>query len=104
MPSTDPITENVIAPLAKFAKDSYHLKFNLNVLLFIIIFFCSADTLFVQANLSANKINNQRMKKYNVLDFGAIGDGKVFDTNAIRKTVNAVAKAGSGTIVFPSNF
>ena len=25
MSSTDPITENVITPLAKFAKDSYHL-------------------------------------------------------------------------------
>eukprot|EP00943_MAST-04B_sp_MAST-4B-sp1_P003789 g3789.t1 len=38
------------------------------------------------------------------MDFGAIGDGKEFDTDAIRKTVNAVAKAGSGTIVFPSNY
>ena len=38
---------------------------------------------------------------FSVSDFGAIGDGKSKDTLAIRKAVEAVEEAGSGTIFFP---
>ena len=42
-----------------------------------------------------------REKRYNVMDYGAIGDGSTLDTVAIKKTIDAVAKAGTGTIYFP---
>lgn len=37
-----------------------------------------------------------------VRDNGAIGDGKIMDTRAIQKTIDAVAQGGGGTVYFPS--
>ena len=42
-----------------------------------------------------------RAAVFNVLDFGAVGDGITKDTAAVTKAVAAVAAAGSGTILFP---
>lgn len=39
---------------------------------------------------------------YNVKNFGAKGDGKTLDTNAINKTIETVAKNGGGTVYFPA--
>ena len=39
---------------------------------------------------------------YNVRDFGAIGDGKTLNTQAIQKTIDACAEAGGGTVYFPN--
>jgi hypothetical protein len=39
---------------------------------------------------------------YNVLDFGAKGDGKTNNTKAINAAINAAAKHGGGTIYFPA--
>ena len=39
---------------------------------------------------------------YNVRDFGAIGDGKTLDTNAIQDAVNACATNNGGTVFFSS--
>lgn len=38
---------------------------------------------------------------YNIRDFGAKGDGKTFDTDAIQKALGECAKAGGGTVLFP---
>ncbi len=38
---------------------------------------------------------------YNVLDFGAKGDGKTLNTKAINAAVDAAAKNGGGTVYFP---
>jgi parallel beta-helix repeat protein len=38
---------------------------------------------------------------FNVLDFGAKGDGITLNTQAITSTISAAAKAGGGTVVFP---
>ncbi len=39
---------------------------------------------------------------FNVRDFGAVGDGQTLDTTAINRAIEAAAKAGGGTVVFPS--
>ena len=61
--------------------------------------------LFILFITTCNSIinENNNNKYYNVVDFGAKGDGKTFDTIAIQRAVRAVAHEGSGTIIFPKN-
>lgn len=40
--------------------------------------------------------------KYNVLDFGAVGDGKTNDGRAIQQAIDACCKSG-GVVVLPQN-
>jgi len=39
---------------------------------------------------------------FNVLDFGAVGDGKAVDTGSIRAAVQACVESGGGTVYFPA--
>ena len=39
---------------------------------------------------------------YNVVDFGAVGDGKTLDTKAIQAAVDACSKNGGGTVFLPA--
>jgi polygalacturonase len=39
---------------------------------------------------------------HNVRDYGAAGDGNAKDTEAIRKAIDAAAKASGGTVYFPA--
>lgn len=41
---------------------------------------------------------------FNVLDYGAKGDGKTYDTAAIRATFAAAGAAGGGVVLFPSGY
>ena len=42
------------------------------------------------------------MKKYNVVDFGAVADGKALNTKAVQKAIDVCYKNGGGTVVFPA--
>ena len=39
---------------------------------------------------------------YNVRTFGAKGDGKTLDTDAVNKTIDAASSKGGGTVFFPA--
>jgi polygalacturonase len=39
--------------------------------------------------------------KFNLLDFGGVGDGKAFNTDAFKNAVAAIAKAGGGHLIVP---
>ncbi|MEN8123091.1 MAG: glycosyl hydrolase family 28-related protein, partial [Bacteroidota bacterium] len=39
---------------------------------------------------------------YNIVHFGAKGDGKTNNTKAINDAINAASKAGGGTVFFPA--
>lgn len=41
---------------------------------------------------------------FNVRDYGAIGDGKTFDTHAIQNTINNCNEAGGGVVFFPAGY
>lgn len=41
-------------------------------------------------------------KQFNIVDFGAAGDGKTMNTKAIAKAIAACAKAGGGKVVIPA--
>lgn len=50
-------------------------------------------------NIAAPKIPDN---EFNILDFGAVGDGKTINTGAFTKAIQACAKAGGGTVVIPA--
>src|ERR1044072_2128793 len=38
----------------------------------------------------------------NILQYGAVGDGKTLNTQAIQATIDAVSKSGGGKVIFPA--
>lgn len=57
-------------------------------------FFCAAILLVLFQNVSA--------QTYNIVDYGAIADGKTLNSLAIQNTIDACAKAGGGTVFIPA--
>ena len=41
------------------------------------------------------------MKKNNIINFGAIADGKTLNTVAVQNAIDECSKNGGGTVVFP---
>lgn len=59
----------------------------------------------LEGNLSSNNPSGSRFETqnfYNVLNYGAKGDGKTLDTDAINSAIENAAKNGGGTVFFPA--
>lgn len=57
-------------------------------------FFCLAQEYLKMANNEMPMVGGKRV--YNVLDFGAVGDGKMPDSPSIQKAIDAAAEEGGG--------
>ena len=53
------------------------------------------------AKLKATKERDNFIMEFNILHFGAIGDGTTNDTPAIQAAIDACAAAGGGKVIFP---
>ncbi len=54
---------------------------------------------------SCNETHIQKVSNglfYNVLDYGAVGDGQTNNTKAINTAIETAAKNGGGTVFFPA--
>jgi polygalacturonase len=56
-------------------------------------------TILISHNSFAQSVNQP---VFNIQDFGAKGDGKTINTNAINAAIEASVKAGGGTVFFPA--
>ncbi len=64
------------------------------------IFFLSLVFIFIYAANTTGAVQIED-NIYNIRDFGAIGDGKTLNTQAIQKAIDVCAGAGGGTVYFP---
>src|ERR1035437_1323579 len=51
---------------------------------------------------SNNKTTVGKSPVYNVMDYGAKGDGKNLDSPSVNLAIEAASKAGGGTVFFPA--
>src|SRR6185437_14543124 len=64
-----------------------------------------AGTAFQAVALAASKQKKRESSAagiFNVREYGARGDGKTLDTNAVNRAIEAAATAGGGLVLFPS--
>lgn len=60
-----------------------------------------AFSFFILANAAANNRELPKEKRYNIMERGAIGDGKTLNTKTIQVVIDECAQNGGGTIIFP---
>src|SRR5215204_4816054 len=56
----------------------------------------------VSGQLRKNQSQTVSATFYNIRNFGARGDGRTLDTNAINRAIDAASSAGGGTVFFPA--
>lgn len=66
----------------------------------VLVIVFSGGLIFNQTVSGQNKTKTDGF--YNIRNFGAKGDGKTLDTNAINRTIETAAKNGGGTVFFPA--
>jgi len=66
--------------------------------------FIVAAALLMSLAVTAQDTNraSRPASEYNVRTFGAKGDGKALDTDAVNRAIDAAAAAGGGTVWFPA--
>lgn len=67
------------------------------IIVVLLVFAVSIDE-----RVIALEFASDNAKAFNVRDFGAAGDGKKLDTDAINKAIETAAAKGGGTIYFPA--
>lgn len=90
-------------------RTSSKLGFLISVFLFISGLFLFSSILYSGGDADQTSIRFPEIplpsfsnKKFSVVDFGAIGDGKTMNTEAIAKTIAACVEAGGGQVVIPA--
>ncbi|HEY5914662.1 MAG TPA: glycosyl hydrolase family 28-related protein [Verrucomicrobiae bacterium] len=69
------------------------------VLTALAVFACASDTPLKSADFATSKAGPKRV--FNVVDFGALGDGKALDSAAINQAITGCSDAGGGQVLFP---
>ncbi|HZR21438.1 MAG TPA: glycosyl hydrolase family 28-related protein [Verrucomicrobiae bacterium] len=75
------------------------MNHSLLLCLLSVLAFCTSVA--AQAPSSANLIQTQALGSFNILDFGAVGDGQTDCTTAIQKSIDAASQKG-GLVVIPA--
>lgn len=68
----------------------------------LILLYCSIFLMCVNSPISSAQSKTKTDFYYNIKDFGAKGDGKTLDTDAINKAIETAANNGGGTVYFPA--
>ena len=67
-----------------------------------ILFFMNFMFVFLVLSCSGRRTNDNSI--YNVLDYGAVGNGHTDDAVSIQKAIDACADAGGGCVLFPKGY
>ena len=87
--------------MLKFMKDKFYKIPALSIILFFNFCLISIHQVEAQSNSSAKVKKSKGEKRYSISDFGAVGDGKTLNTNAIQNIIDRCSTNGGGTIVVP---
>lgn len=60
--------------------------------------------IFLVSSLHANKMTSIYSKNYSLLDFGAKGDGKNDDSQAMKLALETISKTVSKTLTIPNDY
>ncbi len=79
-----------------------HLPVKLLLLLCILSYTGHAQQLSGAGKIRQGSMAVASSARFNIRDFGATGDGRTLDTDAINKAIEAARAAGGGTVYFPA--
>jgi len=68
----------------------------------IILLFLITNSFPDFAQAQSNAIAKEDVKVFNIIDYGAVGDGKSLNTEPINKAINDCSEAGGGKVVVPA--